>query len=71
MRRFGPDDSPDAILKYLQQLRCPARVVAAGLEDAIGGVEDRSVLGGHDDRRVRWCWWLDEDAVRRALGGAP
>ena len=45
----------------LQTIRCKAELYADGIAEPIGRCAQAE---GHDDKRVKWCWWYDADAGR-------
>ncbi len=58
-RTLPPNE--DAITAALGKLRCHARLDKDG--ETIGGVEYCDIA---DDRRIKWQWWFDREAVRGA-----
>jgi hypothetical protein len=56
--------SSSTVLSRLKRLRCEAKVLAPDYDEPIGGVDDRA--GYTDDGRLRWVWWLDEEACDAA-----
>jgi hypothetical protein len=68
-RHFGRGATSAEVLALLRRVRSVASVRTAGADEPIGGVWD-SATAPVDDRRVRWIWWLDEQACKRALEAA-
>lgn len=49
----------DKCAAFLNKLRRPAKVYDAE-RNIIGGCAEAD--GRHDDKRIKWIWWLESDA---------
>ncbi len=59
-------DAEEAVRK-LKKLKCEATLRIG--DEEVGGVEDWA--DSVDDRRVRWVWWYDAEALGLPSGEKP